>query len=99
MVDSLWRLAPAGATINSMFEEISGIRSDAAIGHEMSEVARDQSMGQFTKDILERAPVGGEGLSEDFDFSGITYKIHAAAFGTPGAAGRCFTLAVVRAEG
>lgn len=84
--------------INPVFEEISGIRQDGAIGREISEVARDQSMAIFTTDILERAPVGGEGGSEDFDFSGISYRMHAGAFGNPSGSAKCYFLAAVRVE-
>ncbi len=84
--------------MNSMFEEISGIRLDSSIGQEISAVARDQSMGAFTNDILGRVPVGGEGLSEDYDFSGITYKMVVGAFGSPGNSAKCYVMAAVRAE-
>jgi hypothetical protein len=85
--------------LNSVFEEMSGIRSDSSLGRAMSEVARDQAMAAFTSDVLDRAPVGGQGVSEDFDFSGITYKMHAAAFGFPGNQAKCFVLAAIRVEG
>jgi PAS domain-containing protein len=85
--------------LNSMFEEMSGVRSDSGIGKDMSEVARDQAMAAFTNDILGRSPVGGEGVSEDFDFSGITYKMYAAAFGSAGGVAKCYFLAAMRAEG
>jgi hypothetical protein len=85
--------------LNPYFEEISGIRADGALGRDISDVARDQSLGHFTSDILGRVPVGGEGNSEDYDFSGITYKMYAAAFGAPGGVAKCFVLLAVRAEG
>lgn len=85
--------------VNSLMEEISGIRSDGAIGHEIGEVARDQSMAAFTTDILGRVPVGGEGLAEDFDFSGVTFKINVVAFGAAGGTGKCYVLAANKVEG
>jgi pSer/pThr/pTyr-binding forkhead associated (FHA) protein len=85
--------------INPLFEEISGIRADNAIGQDISDVARDQAMGSFTNDILSRAPVGGEGVSEDFDFSGISYKIHVGVFGTSSGSAKCYVLAALRVEG
>jgi PAS domain-containing protein len=84
--------------LNPMFEEISGIREDGAIGHQMSEVGRDQAMGAFSSDLLGRAPVGGDGISEDFDFSGVTYKVYAAAFGRSGQSAKGFILSAVKAE-
>lgn len=82
--------------LNSIFEEVSGIRLEGALGSEISDVARDQSLGAFVNDIVARAPIGGEGVSEDYDFSGVNFKIHAAAFGASGGMGRCFILAAVK---
>ncbi len=84
--------------LNSAFEEISGIREEGAIGRQMSDVARDQAMGVFTNDILSRAPMSGEGVSEDFDFSGTSYKMYAAAFGQMGHPTKGFILASIRVE-
>ena len=64
-------------------DELAQLRADGAIGQEFGSVARDQSLGAFTSDLFDRAPVGGDGLSEDYDFSGITYKVYAGAFGAP----------------
>jgi PAS domain-containing protein len=84
--------------LNPMFEELSGIRSDGAIGQDVGAVARDSSLAQFTNDLCERAPVGGEGVSDDYDFSGIGCKVHVGAFGHPGTTARCFVVAVVKNE-
>ena len=83
-------------SLNNVFEELSGIRAEGAIGQDLSSVARDQSLGVFVNDIFDRAPVGDEGIFEDYEFSGISYKVHAAAFGTTGSMPRCFVLAIVR---
>ncbi|MGZ3708517.1 MAG: hypothetical protein ACXWPM_06840, partial [Bdellovibrionota bacterium] len=85
--------------LNSSFEEISGIRNDNSVGQDFTAVARDQSMGAFVNDLLSRAPVGGEGVSEDYDFSGISHKCHAAAFGNPGSGAKAYLIAAVRVEG
>jgi PAS domain-containing protein len=85
--------------LNGVFEELSGIRVDAAVGQEMSQVARDQAMGALTNDLLDRAPVGGDSISEGFDFSGISYKVYASAVGAPGGQAKCFVLGTVRSEG
>ena len=52
----------------------------------------------FTSDILTRVPVGGEGLSEDFEISGVAYKIYACGFGTAGSAARCFALVIMKSD-
>lgn len=83
--------------LNALFEEISGIRSDQALGQSMTDVARDQAMGAFTQDLLDRTPVAGEGLAEDFDFSGISYKVHSAAYGTSGQSAKFYTMTFVKA--
>jgi PAS domain-containing protein len=85
--------------MNAMMEEITGIRSDNAIGNDIPTVARDQAFGAFSNDVFDRAPVGGEGVSEDFDFSGVSFKMYAGSFGAPGATARCFVLLAVRNEG
>jgi PAS domain-containing protein len=45
------------AYLNPMFEEISGIRSEGAIGPDIAEVARDQVLGPFTSEILGRVTI------------------------------------------
>lgn len=85
--------------INPMFEEISGIRSENAIGQDLGAVGRDQAFGALCTDILDRAMTGSEGSSEDFDFSGISYKMYAAAFGASGSSPKCYVVAAVRNEG
>lgn len=66
-------------TLNSMFEEISGIRSDSSIGQDIPSVARDQSFGPMVNELFDRAQSVPEGVSEDYDFSGISYKLHVAS--------------------
>lgn len=83
--------------MNSMFEDVSGIRADGAMGQEISAVARDQSMGAFTNDLFDRAQPGSEGISEDYDFSGVSYKCHGACLGS--GTGKVYVLAAVKAEG
>lgn len=84
------------AQMNSVFEEISGIHADQAIGHDMSEVARDQAMGAFTSDILNRTPVGGEGILEEFEISGMPFKVYACAFGSPGVVPHCYVMVTTK---
>ncbi|MEO5969477.1 MAG: FHA domain-containing protein [Bdellovibrionia bacterium] len=84
--------------INSIFEEMSGIRSESAMGQDISSVARDQAMGSMTNDLLGRVSTGGEGLVEDFDFSGVGCKIYMAGFGSEGNAPKCFVMAAVKVD-
>ena len=84
--------------LNPMFEEMSGIRSDNAVGQEIASVARDQAFGSLSNDLFERAPAGSEGVSEDFEFSGVAYKIHVAAIGALGNRARCYILAATKQE-
>ena len=84
--------------INPIFEEMSGIRSDGAVGQDISTVARDQAMGSMTNDLFGRVSAGGEEVTEDFDFSGVACKIHMAAFGSAGNSPKCFVMAAVRIE-
>lgn len=84
--------------MNSPFEEMSGIRSDGAIGNEVSSVARDQSLGVFTNDLLDRSSVGSEGVLEDYDFSGVPCKVLGAAFGVSGQAPKCYLMLVKKGE-
>lgn len=86
------------AYINSIFEEMSGIRSEGALGHDMSEVARDQAMGAFTSDVLGRANPGDEGISEDFEISGNPYKIYVTAYGSVGGLPRCYLMMALKPE-
>ncbi|MGK5082909.1 FHA domain-containing protein [Bdellovibrionota bacterium FG-1] len=80
--------------INTLFEDMSGIRSDHALGQPIAAVARDQSIGPFFNDIFDRAS-GGE-AAEDYDFSGVTYQCRAVAVGSPA---RCYVFAAARTEG
>ena len=84
--------------LNPMFEEMSGIRSDNALGQEISAVARDQAFGSLSNDLFDRAPAGSEGVSEDFEFSGVAYRMHVAAIGALGNRARCYILAATKQE-
>lgn len=85
--------------LNSNFEELSGIRSDSSMGQLLSDVARDQAMSAFTSDLAGRVSTGSEGVSEDYDFSGVSHKVYAAGFGSPGTSPKCFLFIAVRNDG
>ncbi|OFZ79156.1 MAG: hypothetical protein A2583_00495 [Bdellovibrionales bacterium RIFOXYD1_FULL_53_11] len=84
--------------LNAMFEEITGIRADNAIGQELSSQARDQAFAQLANDISDRAPAGAS-ISEDFDFSGVSYKIHVGGLGAPGMNAKGYVMTIVKVEG
>ncbi len=85
--------------VNGPFEEITGIRGDTSMGQELSSVARDQAFAIFIQDAFERANVGSSGNVEDFDISGITYKVSTSAFGMPGGPPRSFMMSLTKGEG
>jgi PAS domain-containing protein len=89
--------------MNEKLEEMTGIRSDAAKGQDFISVARDQSLGAFIADLFDRAgaAMGGEGPSEDYEFSGTAYKVSASAFGGQGegASAQCFLLVAIPSGG
>lgn len=68
--------------LNSMFEEITGIRSETALGQEFSVVARDQAWIALTEELFARVQTGTSGTTEDFEFSGTAYKVHSFAVGS-----------------
>lgn len=67
--------------LNPVFEELSGIHSSNAVGSDFSEVARDQALVALCEDIFERALPGQSAIEEDFDFSGVGFKIYGSALG------------------
>lgn len=84
--------------LNGIFEEISGIRADSASGQYLGSVARDQSLGSFANDLMDRLIVGSEGLAEDYEFSGITYRVKISAFGSSTLTSQCYLMIAVRSE-
>jgi PAS domain-containing protein len=84
--------------MNQVFEELSGIHADQARGEDLRTIARDQALGAMANDLFDRAHgVSGELVQEDFDFSGIAYKMTAALFG--GGEAKGFVLLATKAEG
>ncbi len=83
--------------LNSVFEEITGIRSEAGVGQALSAVSRDQAFSSLISELCDRAMPGNEGASEEFDFSGIVFHVHVAAFGSFGDP-KCFVFNLVRKE-
>lgn len=92
------------AYLNPVFEEMSGIHADAAQGSELSEVARDESLGSFFSDLLERAAVVpgfgdvGAGVSEDYDFAGVGCKVYCGGFEAGKGQPQAYLLLIVRLE-
>ncbi len=84
--------------LNSIFEELSGIRLESALGQSITSVARDQSLGLFTNELLDRAVTGSEGVSDEYEFSGVPYKVLASAFGSSGQSPRFYLMVLERKE-
>lgn len=84
-------------SVNSVFEDITGIRGMEALGKDLSSVARDDAFGAMTSEILNKLAVDPRTrISEDFEFSGINYKIHGSAAGTDRAMG--YVVFIVKAD-
>jgi len=84
--------------LNSVLEEISGIRLDSAQGLPLAQASRDQAFSMFTQDLMDRAVVGSEGLIEEIEFSGINFRVQCVAFGSLGSP-QCFVLMTSRVDG
>jgi hypothetical protein len=83
--------------ISPTFEDLSGIRSDNSMGQDFNAVARDQAMAAMVSDLFDRAIPGGEGVSEEFEFSGVAYRVWALSFGTVGSV-KCYVLIAEKGE-
>lgn len=69
--------------INNPFEEISGIRSEVAVGSDIPSVSRDEAFGAWCSDILKQIESNPNSqISEKFDFSGQAYRATATKLGT-----------------
>ncbi|MCM0605318.1 MAG: FHA domain-containing protein [Xanthomonadaceae bacterium] len=62
---------------NKNFEDVTGIRMDAAAGKSLPELARDQAFTMFVKEIFAKAASGAKPV-EDLEFSGVAYKAMAS---------------------
>lgn len=68
-------------SMSPVFEEISGIHKDQAMGQKLVDLARDQGLASFITDLFDRASFG-QTVQESFDFSGINYQLTGFAVGT-----------------
>jgi PAS domain-containing protein len=84
---------------NSPFEEMTGIRTDNVVGSPLTEHARDQAFSGLLSDLFDRASSGGDGVTEEFEFSGVQYRCSMAAFGPMGGPARAFVFMAERKEG
>lgn len=70
--------------LNPVMEEVTGIHNDQAIDKDVQDVARDAAFASFVTDVIARAPsAGAAGVTEDFEFSGVTYRLECLAVGDP----------------
>ncbi len=78
--------------MNTFMEELTGIRAEIAVGDEIANVAREAAFHSFVEDLFLRAQSSFEPISEDFEFSGTSYKVECVGVGQPGSAkGYVFT--------
>ncbi len=84
--------------LNPVFEEVTGIRSDDALGRDLASVARDQAFASFSEDLVSRVSPGSEGFAEEFEFSGVGFRVHVAAFGNVGASPKAYLFCVVKGD-
>ena len=85
--------------LNGAFEDVSGLRLDSVEGQELASVARDQAFGSLVSDLFERAASGGSTTSEDFDFSGVAFKVGVTSLGSMGSSAKGYVLILKRTEG
>lgn len=83
--------------LNSIFEEITGVRLDSNEGQVLTGASRDQAFSALVADLCDRASPGSEGVSEDFDFSGMPYTVHVVSFGNFGDP-KCFVFTLTRKD-
>lgn len=82
--------------INTAMEEISGIRNEAAIGADITGVARDAAFGTFVEDLFNRSN-SADAVGEDFEFSGAAYRVDCMALAAPGQQPRGYILTISKA--
>lgn len=82
--------------LNPYMEEVTGMRNDSSRGSDIGSAARDSAFVSFVEDILSRSTGStGEVMSEDFEFSGTTYRMECIAVGQSGAV-RGFVLTALK---
>lgn len=84
--------------MNSVFEELSGIRLESTQGQPLTQASRDQAFSAFVQDLMDRTSVGTGGLIEEIEFSGLNYRVQSVAFGSMGSA-QCYVLMTSRVDG
>ncbi len=84
--------------MNSVFEDVTGIRADNSLGQDLSSVARDQAFSVLITDLFSRAQPGADAGPEDFEFSGVSYRVSVSAIGNLGAQPRGYAMIIERKE-
>lgn len=80
-------------------EEITGIRAEGALGQDVGAVARDSAFAAFVEDLFARVTfAGSEPVTEDFEFSGTSYRLQAMASGSPEAV-KYYVIGAIKPEG
>ncbi len=84
--------------VNTAFEDLTGIRGDNAFMQPLVDQARDQALASFIADLFDRCGFASDGISEEFEFSGVPFRVQAIPIGVAGNAPRGFLLLTVRSE-
>lgn len=84
--------------LNPSFEEVTGVRMEFGESRPLAEMARDQAFGVLLTDLFDRSPGLQDGIVEDFEFSGVPFRIKIVAVCTPSGQARAFVLLAQRME-
>lgn len=66
--------------LNNPAEEVVGFRNDSSYLNPLSSVARDQAFSQLIQDHKARVSMEQPEASDDFDFSGISFRVTTCVF-------------------
>jgi len=82
--------------LNPAFEDLTGIRSENAFMQYLPDQARDQAFAMMLNDLFDRCPGAPDGISEETEFSGVTYRIQMVPIGSSGGAPRGYLVTTTR---
>jgi pSer/pThr/pTyr-binding forkhead associated (FHA) protein len=84
--------------VNQAFEDVTGIRMDIGESRQLSALARDQAFGVLLSDLFDRSPGSMDGVSEDFEFSGVAFRVRMAALMSSGGQARAYVFLAQKSE-
>lgn len=87
------------AALSPAMEELTGIRSDGAVGNSIEVAVPDQAFVLMLNDLIAKAPIGvAEGVTDSLEFSGVNYTIDAIGLGNPlGSTAKGYVIALKQA--